>query len=102
MIFNKYKKKVKNTKREYCDIPEDDNKEKTVLSDVVTNENSFKNIILKNYFKIILKNIYNNFYKNNYFFEIVLYVDIIQMLVLRKIIYMYMYCVYIIYYDMIM
>ncbi|CXI12289.1 conserved Plasmodium protein, unknown function [Plasmodium berghei] len=80
MIFNKYKKKVKNTKREYCDIPEDDNKEKTVLSDVVTNENSFKNIILKNYFKIILKNIYNNFYKNNYFFEIVLYVDIIQII----------------------
>ncbi|CDU16801.1 hypothetical protein YYC_03591 [Plasmodium yoelii 17X] len=80
MIFNKYKKKVKNTKREYCDVPEDDNKEKTVLSDVVTNENSFKNIILKNYFKIILKNIYNNFYKNNYFFEIVLYVDIIKII----------------------
>ncbi|EAA15661.1 hypothetical protein [Plasmodium yoelii yoelii] len=40
MIFNKYKKKVKNTKREYCDVPEDDNKEKTVLSDVVTNENN--------------------------------------------------------------
>ncbi|SCM03355.1 conserved Plasmodium protein, unknown function [Plasmodium chabaudi adami] len=80
MIFNKYKKKVKNTKREYCNVPEDDNKEKTVLSNVVTNEKCFKNIILKHYFKIILKNIYTNFYKNNHFFEIVLYVDIIKII----------------------
>ncbi|CRG99223.1 conserved Plasmodium protein, unknown function [Plasmodium relictum] len=80
MIYNKYIKKFKNTKRKYCDVLENNEKEINNPSNSFMTRDSLRNLILKYYFKIILDKIYENYKKNNYFFEIFIYIDIIKLI----------------------
>ncbi|KOB60777.1 hypothetical protein PFHG_02509 [Plasmodium falciparum HB3] len=79
MFFNKYKKKFRNTKRKYCSSPEKNERPKKDTNIYSTNKTILKNVILKEYFKAILKKIYENFQKNIYFFEIFIYMDLIKL-----------------------
>ncbi|ETW56471.1 hypothetical protein PFUGPA_01642 [Plasmodium falciparum Palo Alto/Uganda] len=80
MFFNKYKKKFRNTKRKYCSSPEKNERPKKDTNIYSTNKTILKNVILKEYFKAILKKIYENFQKNIYFFEIFIYMDLIKLI----------------------
>ncbi|KAI4838007.1 hypothetical protein MKS88_003429 [Plasmodium brasilianum] len=79
MFFNKYRKKFKNTKRRYCGVPEISRKEGNNSFLPILGSDSLKELILRDYFKIILESVYDNFQKNNYFFEVFIYVDIIKL-----------------------
>ncbi|KMZ87829.1 hypothetical protein PVBG_05080 [Plasmodium vivax Brazil I] len=79
MLFNKYKKKFTNTKRRYCDAPGIDFQKSRKILNLFADEESLKNLILKNYFKIILENIFHNFEKRNYIFEVFIHVDILKL-----------------------
>ncbi|SBS81756.1 conserved Plasmodium protein, unknown function [Plasmodium ovale curtisi] len=80
MNFNKYRKKFRNTKRRYCDEPEISKKGTTnFLSSIVASE-WLKNLVLRNYFKTILDSVYENFQKNNFFFDVLIYMDLIKLI----------------------
>ncbi|GAW80065.1 hypothetical protein, conserved [Plasmodium gonderi] len=80
MFFNKYRKKFTNTKRRYCDVQNIDYKKCGKPLDIFADEDSLKNLILRDYFKIILKNVFINFQKKNYFFEVFIHVDILKLI----------------------
>ncbi|CRG97379.1 conserved Plasmodium protein, unknown function [Plasmodium gallinaceum] len=80
MIYNKYIKKFKNTKRKYCDVLENNEKENNNSSNSFLLKDLLKNLILKFYFKTILDKIYENYQKNNYFFEVFIYIDVIKLI----------------------
>ncbi|SBT76196.1 conserved Plasmodium protein, unknown function [Plasmodium ovale] len=80
MNFNKYRKKFRNTKRRYCDEPEVSKKGTTnFLTSTVASE-WLKNLLLRNYFKTILDSVYENFQKNNFFFDVLIYMDLIKLI----------------------
>ncbi|EUD64503.1 hypothetical protein C922_05110 [Plasmodium inui San Antonio 1] len=79
MFFNKYKKKFTNTKRRYCDAPGIDFQKSRKIFNLFADEESLRNLILKNYFKIILEKVFVNFQKKNYIFEVFIYVDILKL-----------------------
>ncbi|KYN99741.1 hypothetical protein PGSY75_1037200 [Plasmodium gaboni] len=80
MFFNKYKKKFRNTKRKYCSSPGKNERQKKDTNIYSTIKKILKNVILKEYFKAILKKIYENFEKNIYFFDIFIYMDLIKLI----------------------
>ncbi|ANQ07197.1 Uncharacterized protein PCOAH_00013410 [Plasmodium coatneyi] len=79
MLFNKYKKKFTNTKRRYCDVPGIDFQKGSKIFNLFADEESLRNLILKNYFKIILEKVFENFQKKNYIFEVFIHVDILKL-----------------------
>ncbi|VWU48275.1 conserved protein, unknown function [Hepatocystis sp. ex Piliocolobus tephrosceles] len=84
MVHYVPKTKFSNTKRGTCDEPKTPKEKKkkdknNFLNLGVTNE-SLKCLILKFYFKTVLKHVYENFQKNNLFFEVFIHIDIIKLI----------------------
>ncbi|SBO24042.1 conserved Plasmodium protein, unknown function [Plasmodium knowlesi strain H] len=80
MLFNKYKKKFTNTKRRYCDLPKIDLHKNRKILNLFADDESLRNLILENYFKIILEKVFENFQKKNYIFEVFIHVDILKLI----------------------